>query len=52
VTGWVIAFFSLIVAIVSLLPGFNGQELSKKALELAEWTAFKDYMQQCKDASV
>ncbi|KAH7317054.1 hypothetical protein B0I35DRAFT_434466 [Stachybotrys elegans] len=49
VTGWAVAFVSMTVAIVSLVPGFNGQDLSKKALELAEWTALKDYMEQCKE---
>jgi hypothetical protein len=38
----------MIMTIVSLLPGFKGQDLSKKALDLAEWTALKDYIEQCK----
>lgn len=47
--GWLVAFLSMIVVILSLLPGFNSQSLSKKALELAEWTALKDYIEQCKE---
>ncbi|KAH6874582.1 hypothetical protein B0T10DRAFT_586201 [Thelonectria olida] len=48
VTSWFITLISMIVAIIALLPGFNSQGLSKKALDLAEWTALKDYLDQCK----
>lgn len=48
VTSWFITLISMIVAIIALLPGFSSQVLSKKALELAEWTALKDYLEQCK----
>lgn len=52
ITGWALAFISMVATIVSLLPGFNGQEISKKALELAQWTALKDYIEQCNDKLV
>jgi hypothetical protein len=48
VTSWFIALVSMIVAIIALLPGLNSQGLSQKALDLAEWTALKDYLDQCK----
>jgi len=48
-TGWIFAVINAVVAIVALLPGFNGQEISRKALELAEWTALKDYIEQCQE---
>ena len=51
-TGWVLAFISMVAAIVALLPGFNGQKLSNQALELAQWTALKDYIEQCNDKLV
>ncbi|KAH6869630.1 hypothetical protein B0T10DRAFT_593414 [Thelonectria olida] len=48
VTSWFITVVSMIVAIIALLPGFNSQGLSQKALDLARWTALKDYLNQCK----
>ncbi|KAL2062597.1 hypothetical protein VTL71DRAFT_5669 [Oculimacula yallundae] len=48
ITGWVVALLSTILTIVSLVPVFEGQDLSKKALDLAEWTALKDYIEHCK----
>ncbi|KAH6889317.1 hypothetical protein B0T10DRAFT_50917 [Thelonectria olida] len=48
IISWLIALISMIVAIVALLPGFHSQKLSQMALDLAEWTALKDYLDRCK----
>ncbi|KAF7534065.1 hypothetical protein G7Z17_g13421 [Cylindrodendrum hubeiense] len=47
-TSWFITLISMIVATIALLPGFSSQVLSKKALELAEWIALKDSLEQRK----
>ena len=52
ITGCVVAFLSLIVTIVALLPSFKGEELAIAQLKLAVWTASNEYLQQCKDQSV
>ncbi|CAI6092265.1 unnamed protein product, partial [Clonostachys chloroleuca] len=49
--GWAIAIAGLIFAAISLKPGFESQDLSKQALELAQWTARKDYIEQCQSAA-
>ncbi|VUC37953.1 unnamed protein product, partial [Clonostachys rosea] len=41
----------MIFAAISLLPSFNSQDLSKQALELAQWTALKDYIDKCHSAA-
>ncbi|CAG9996471.1 unnamed protein product, partial [Clonostachys byssicola] len=51
VTGWAIAILGLLFAATSLGPGFESQNLSKQALELAQWTALKDYIAQCQSAA-
>ncbi|CAH0028964.1 unnamed protein product, partial [Clonostachys rhizophaga] len=51
VTGWAIAIPGMIFAAISLVPGFESQDLSKQALELAQWTALKDYIEQCQSAA-
>lgn len=52
VTGWALAISGLIFAAISLGPGFESPNLSKQALELAQWTALKDYIEQCQSAAV
>jgi hypothetical protein len=50
--GWILALISTVVSIAALLPAFRGQEVSEKQLELAEWTALKDYLDRCMEAFV
>ncbi|TAQ88128.1 hypothetical protein B7494_g3513 [Chlorociboria aeruginascens] len=45
--GWIIALFSMCVTAVALSPAFVGQNISQEALELAKWTAMKDYIENC-----
>ncbi|KAH7144539.1 hypothetical protein B0J13DRAFT_623075 [Dactylonectria estremocensis] len=46
-TSLVFALIGLIVATVSIIPGFKGERLSRDALDLAQWTALKDYIEEC-----
>lgn len=50
--GWEIAFLSLMFTVATLSHTFKGQTAAQKALVLAEWTALKDYVEQCKAALV
>jgi hypothetical protein len=50
--GWILAFISTAVSIAALLPAFRGLLLSDKQLRLAEWSALKDYLDQCREDSV
>lgn len=50
--GWILALVSTAVSIAALLPAFRGLLLSDKQLRLAEWSALKDYLDQCKEDSV
>lgn len=47
--GWAIAFLSVLFTIVALSPAFKSQDTSEKALRLAEWTALKDYIEECRE---
>jgi hypothetical protein len=47
--GWLIALFSVLLTVVALSPAFKSQDLSTKALRLAEWTAMKDYIEECRE---
>ena len=49
--GAAIGLLTLIVTIVSLLPSFAGGRYGKEALELALWTARKDYVEACQTVS-
>ncbi|SCN98471.1 uncharacterized protein FFB20_10688 [Fusarium fujikuroi] len=49
--GWILAFVSTVVSIAALVPAFRGLLLSDKQLKLAEWSALKDYLNQCKEDS-
>jgi hypothetical protein len=51
-TGWLVAFICMIIAAISLVLGFRSESLTQKALDLAEWTAMKDYIGQCRDLLV
>lgn len=35
--------------IIALSPAFKSQDMSEKALKLAEWTALKDYIEECRE---
>ena len=45
--GAAIGILTLIVTVVSLLPSFAGGRYGKETLELALWTARKDYVEAC-----
>ncbi|KAF2106658.1 hypothetical protein BDV96DRAFT_590659 [Lophiotrema nucula] len=47
--GWAVAFLSVLITILTLSPAFQSQEASEKALRLAEWTALKDYIEECRE---
>ena len=49
--GAAIGLLTLVVTIVSLLPSFAGGRYGKKTLELALWTAQKDYIEACQEVS-
>ncbi|KAJ0130865.1 Uncharacterized protein HZ326_26037 [Fusarium oxysporum f. sp. albedinis] len=49
--GWILALVSTAGSIAALLPAFRGLLLSDKQLRLAEWSALKDYLDQCKENS-
>jgi hypothetical protein len=48
VSGWVVALLSLVVTVIAMVPGFRSESMSQRALELAEWTALKDFIENCK----
>lgn len=52
VAGWIATLLSLIITAVSLLPSFRSERMSQRALELAEWTALKDFIENCKQDHV
>ena len=45
--GTAIALVTLIVSVIALLPSFGSRRYDRGALELAIWTAKKDYMEAC-----
>jgi len=45
--GWVLAAFSLSLTATTLLPAFKAQAMTQDELDLARWTAMKDYVKQC-----
>lgn len=45
--AWTCTFLGLLIAILALLSSFRSETLSRKALELAEWTAKVDFLEQC-----
>ena len=47
--GWVIAFLSVLFTVVALSPAFKSQSMTERALELAEWTALKDFIEECRE---
>ncbi|KAF1959132.1 ankyrin [Byssothecium circinans] len=47
--GWAIALLSVLFTIVSLSPAFRSQGMSERALKLAEWTALKDFIEECRE---
>lgn len=47
--GWAIAFLSVLFTIVALSPAFKSQSMTERALQLAEWTALKDFFEECRE---
>jgi ankyrin repeat protein len=47
--GWAVAVLSVVITIATLAPTFRAQASSDKALRLAEWTALKDYIEECRE---
>lgn len=47
--GWAVAFLSVVFTIVTLSPAFRSQSLSEKSVKLAEWTALKDFIEECRE---
>jgi hypothetical protein len=47
--GWAVALLSLLLTIAALSPTFRSQTASERALKLAEWTALKDYVEECRE---
>ncbi|KAF2790887.1 ankyrin [Melanomma pulvis-pyrius CBS 109.77] len=47
--GWAVAFGSVLLTIIALSPAFKSQDIAEKAFELAEWTALKDYIEDCRE---
>ena len=39
----------MLLTIVTLSPAFKSQNLSEKAYKLAEWTALKDFIEECRE---
>src|SRR3954462_12422471 len=46
--GWIVAISSLAITAIALAPGFMAQRMTGSALDLAKWTALKDFMDQCR----
>ena len=49
--GAAFGLLTLFVTVVSSLPSFAGEKYGKKTLELAIWTARKDYIEACQEVS-
>lgn len=47
VAGWIVALLSLVVTLIAMVPSFRSESMSQRALELAEWTALKDFIENC-----
>jgi hypothetical protein len=47
--GWVIAFLSVLFTVVALSSAFKSQSMTERALKLAEWTAPKDFIEECRE---
>ncbi|KAL2212055.1 hypothetical protein CC79DRAFT_1393302 [Sarocladium strictum] len=47
VLGAGVTFAGFVIGLAALVPAFAGQDLSQEALELARWTAMKDFIEQC-----
>jgi hypothetical protein len=52
VSGWIVALLSLVVTVIAMVPSFRSESMSQRALELAEWTALKDFIENCKQDHV
>ncbi|KAL6711916.1 hypothetical protein ACN47E_002959 [Coniothyrium glycines] len=47
--GWFVAFLGLLFTVVALSPAFRSQNMTERALQLAEWTALKDFIEECRE---
>ena len=45
--GWIVAFLSLVATVLVISPTFKGQDAAEQALQLAKWTASKDFLEHC-----
>ena len=50
--GLFIAIFSFTSAALALAPAFRSQNISQQSLDLAKWTAWKEFLELCKNAIV
>lgn len=46
---WLLAILGLLLAVVALSPAFKSQVMTERALQLAEWTALKDFIEECRE---
>lgn len=47
--GCIVSFSGVLLTIITLSPVFKSQTLTERALELAEWTALKDFIEECRE---
>lgn len=52
VLGAGVTFAGFVIGLAALVPAFAGQDMSQEALELARWTAMKDFIEQCWERKV
>jgi dolichyl-phosphate-mannose--protein O-mannosyl transferase len=47
-----LAICALIITFITIFPTYFGTEYGKQSLELAKWTAAKDFKEFCRDEFV
>lgn len=52
ISGWLSLVISLATGLLALRYAYNSQVLAYKSMELAEWTAKKDFLALCQDSEV
>lgn|SRR5687768_15558244 len=52
VLGATATFAGFVLGLAALVPAFAGQGMTEEALELARWTALKDFVEQCWERKV
>jgi hypothetical protein len=50
--GGVLAFATIVFTVLALAPAFSGQKISKESLDLAKWTAWKEFIEKCNEVVV